>query len=62
MPTNNDAQKDVAKVFNQFGVSVDQSWGAVSNKYYHGGQEITRQQAFQIVADAVGKPLPELGY
>ena len=62
MPTNNDAQKDVAKIFNKFGVSVDQSWGATSNKYYHNGNEITRQQAFQIVADATGQKLPELGY
>lgn len=62
IPTNNDAQADVAKIFNRFGVSVDQSWGAVDNKYYHNGKSITRQQAFQIVADATGKPLPQLGY
>ena len=62
MPTNNDAQADVARIFNKFGVSVDQSWGAVDNKYYHNGERITRQQAFQIVADATGKALPELGY
>ena len=62
IPNNNAAQADVAKIFNKFGVSVDQSWGAVDNKYYYGGNQISRQQAFQIVADAVGKPLPELGY
>ncbi|MBR4153236.1 MAG: hypothetical protein IKT98_09805 [Selenomonadaceae bacterium] len=62
MPTNNEAQSDVAKIFSKYGISVDQSWGAVSNKYYRKGKEISRQQAFQAVADAVGKPLPELGY
>lgn len=62
MPTKNDAQKDVAKIFNKFGVSVDQSWGGVDNKYYYGGNQISRQQAFQIVADATGQKLPELGY
>lgn len=59
---NNAAQADVAKIFNKFGVSVDQSWGAVDNKYYYDGKQISRQQAFQIVADATGQKLPELGY
>ena len=62
IPTNNAAQSDVARIFNKFGISVDQSWGATENKYYHNGEQITRQQAFQIVADAVGQKLPELSY
>ena len=65
IPTFHKAAKDVANVFDQFGIRVEQSWEAVQNRYYiagTGGKEISRQEAFQIVADALGKPLPKLDY
>ncbi|MBR3747306.1 MAG: hypothetical protein IKN27_10155 [Selenomonadaceae bacterium] len=65
IPTFQKTAKDVANVFDKFGIRVEQSWGAVQNRYYiagTGGQEISREKAFQIVADAVGKPLPKLDY
>ena len=65
IPTFNKASTEVANIFDKFGIRVEQSWGAVQNRYYiagTGGQEISRKEAFQIVADALGKPLPKLDY
>lgn len=65
IPTFQKAAKEVANTFDKFGIRVDQSWGAVQNRYYiagTGGKEISRQEAFQIVADQLGKPLPKLEY
>lgn len=57
-----DTAHQVNKIFNGFGISVDQSWGAVTNRYYFGGEEITCEQAFKIVATASGKPMPDISY
>ena len=62
IPSFNEAAGEVSKIFSKFDISVDQSWGAVSNKYYFKGQEISREQAFKIVADKLKKPLPNLNY
>ena len=65
IPTFQKTAKDVANVFDSFGIRVEQSWGAVQNRYYiagTGGQEISREKAFQIVADALGKPMPDISY
>ena len=65
IPTFHKTASEVANVFDKFGIRVEQSWGAVQNRYYisgSGGKEISRQEAFQIVADKLGKPLPKIDY
>ena len=62
IPTFHKAASEVANVFSKYGISVDQSWGAVSNVYKYKGKTISRQEAFQIVSKAVGKPMPKIEY
>ena len=62
IPTFHKAASEVANVFSKYGISVDQSWGAVSNVYKYKGKTISRQEAFQIVSKAVGKPMPNIEY
>ena len=62
MPTFNKTADEVANIFSKYGVSVDQSWGAKDNVYKYEGKTISRQEAFQIVSKAVGKPMPNIEY
>ena len=57
-----DTAHKVNLIFNKVGISVDQSWGAVTNRYYFKGEEVTREQAFQILAKKSGKPMPDISY
>ena len=57
-----DTAHKVNLIFSNVGISVDQSWGAVSNRYYFDGKEISREQAFKILADKVGQPMPDIKY
>jgi len=57
-----DTANEVNKVFSKAGVSVDQAWGAVTNRYYYGGEEITREKAFKILAEKNNKPMPDINY
>jgi len=62
MPTFHQTASKVNKIFNKFGINVEQSWGAVSNRYYFGDKEISREEAFKHVADKIGKPMPDIDY
>ena len=53
---------EVNMIFNKHGISVDQSWGAVTNRYYYKGNEITREQAFQILAKETKQSMPDISY
>ena len=57
-----DTADKVNRIFNKVGISVDQSWGAVSNKYYYNGEEVSREQAFKIFAEKNNKPMPNIDY
>ena len=57
-----DTAHQVNMIFNKVGISVDQSWGAVTNRYYFDGKEVTREQAFQILAEKSDKPMPDISY
>jgi len=62
IPSFNSSANKVAEIFSGLGISVDQSWGAVSNRYYKDGKEISRAEAFRIAAEKKGKPIPPLDY
>lgn len=53
---------EVNKIFGQYNIYVDQSWGAVDNVYYKNGQQITREAAFKELAKRSGKTLPDINY
>lgn len=52
----------VSAAFSEVGISVDRSLGCVDNRYYRGGKEISRQDAFEYLAKKTGKTLPEIDY
>lgn len=62
IPTFHKTASEVANIFGRFGISLEQSWGAVSNKYFKDGKEISREEAFKHVADKIGKPMPDIDY
>ena len=62
IPSFHSSAKKVSEIFSGLGISVDQSWGAVQNRYYKDGKEISRAEAFRIAAEKKGKPIPSLDY
>ena len=62
IPSFHKAAGEVSKIFSQFDISVDQSWGAVDNVYYYKGEKISRQKAFEIVAKETKQPMPDISY
>ena len=57
-----EASDAVNRVMGQFGIHVDQSWGCKDNKYYLGGNQISRHDAFLYIAKATGQDMPDISY
>ena len=62
IPNFDKAADEVNKVMGQFGIHVDQSWGAKDNKYYLGDRQISRHEAFLHIAKATGQDMPDISY
>ena len=56
------AADDVCKEFSKFGIGVNQRWGTLANTYFKDGKQISREDAFRHVANALGKPMPDISY